>query len=124
MKENDMNHDYDVENDILSFFLVNGFRYEFSEFLNKSIVIDYNKNKQPIGFEILDASEIFKTKKIFLKNIIGGEIDLKICEKEIILDMTLIVKIHNKSTPLPINLIGNNDIKIPTLETKVAIAST
>lgn len=119
-----MNHSYDYESDILSFFLAENFDYEFSQFINKAIVINYNQNNKPIGFEFLNASKSFKTKKIFLKNIDFGEIELIISEKKVTLNIKLIIKVHNKPTPLPLNISGVNENQIPNIETKVAITST
>ena len=118
-----MNHNYDFESDILSFFLIKNFDYEFSQFINKSIVINYDLNNNPIGFEFLNASKSFKTKKTFLKNIDFGEIELKISEKIVSLNIKLIIKIHNKPIPLPFNISGDNENQIPNIETKVAIES-
>ncbi|MCL2157151.1 MAG: DUF2283 domain-containing protein [Methanobrevibacter sp.] len=118
-----MKHAYDYESDILSFFLTDNFDYEFSQFIERSIVINYNQSNKPIGFEFLNASKSFKTNKIFLKNIDFGEIELKISEEKITLNIKLIIKIHNKPTPLPLNISGANENQIPNIETKVAIAS-
>jgi len=118
-----MNLTYDYESDILSFFLIKNFDYEFSQFINKSSVINHDFNNNPIGFEFLNASKSFKTKKTFLQNIDFGEIELKISKKIISLNIKLIIKIHNKPTPLPFNISGDNENQIPNIETKVAIES-
>jgi len=58
-KLNIMYLDYDYENDILFFFQKNNKDYEFSDALNESIIIDYNKDRQPMGLEIFNASKLF-----------------------------------------------------------------
>ena len=121
MKKNMILHwDYDYENDILFFYSKKENNYEFSELLNKSVVIDYNKNKHPIGLEIIKASKFFEITKPNLKTIIGGELFLCVARKEIRLDISLIILIHNKKTSLPFqHIIGGNVLNLATVETKL-----
>jgi len=113
---------YDYENDIL-FFYKNNEDYEFSEILNKSIAMDFNKNDNPIGIEILDASEQFKTKKLHLNSVKKANVKISINEQDIKLSIKLLVEIHNKQTPLEnVNIVENNNLKIPNIETNMATA--
>jgi len=123
MDEKIMLFDYDFENDILFFHLAKDYNYDFSEFLDKLVVMDFNENKIPIGLEILDASKVFKSKKHFLNNISHGSIDLMVREKEIELKIDLVIEIHKKPTSIPMNIVGNNDLNIPNFATELAIAS-
>lgn len=123
MNENIMDIDYDYKEDIL-FFYSKKQKYKFSEFLNKSIVMDFNENKIPMGLEILNASKLFKAKKHLLTNIKEGDMEIVISEKNIELNINLIIEIHQKSTPIaPINVVGNNNFNIPNIKTEVAVAS-
>ena len=72
MNDKIMLFDYVYENDILFFHLAKDYNYNFSEFLDKLVVMDFNKNKIPIGIEILNASKVFKSKKYLLNNISWG----------------------------------------------------
>ena len=120
-----MCHDYDRENDILFFYLKNKHGYEFSEVLNKLFVLDFDKNRVPVGLEISNASKIFKTKKPFLNNIAGGDIEISINEKKIKISINLNVNIHLKKTIKgPVNVIGDNDLNIPSFQTAVAVVSS
>ena len=125
-KEKDiMKVDYDHENDILFAFLDDEIYkdFEYSEFLNDFVSIDFNKKDVPIGVEISNASQQFKTKKQYLSNIINGITTIAISEKKIILDINLLVLIHNKQTHLnPVNIIENNDFSLPVIKTTMAMA--
>ena len=125
MTKNIMKHDYDLENDILFFYLKNNHSYEFSEVLDKSFVLDFSKDKIPVGLEIAKASEIFKTKKHILTNIAGGNIEITISEETMKISINLIVNIHLKRTHTePVNVVGDNDLNIPSIQTEVAVASS
>jgi len=119
-----MEVDYDHENDILFAFLDDKTYkdFEYSEFLNSFVSIDFNKNNIPIGVEISNASEQFKTKKQYLNNIISGGITILISEKKIELDIDLFVLIKNKSEPLsPVSIVENNDFSLPLIKTTMAM---
>jgi len=119
-----MEVDFDCENDILFAFLDDEVYkdFEYSEFLNDFVSIDFNKNNVPIGVEISNASEQFKTKKQHLNNIISGGITILISEKKIELDINLLVLIHNKSAHLsPVSIVENNDFSLPLIETTMAM---
>jgi len=117
-----MKVDYDQKYDNLFFYLHNN-DYEYSEFLNDSVALDFNEDKKPIGVEISDASKEFKIKKQYLKSIKEGEIKIIIGEDYIKVSIKLYVKVHNKATTIePINIIGDNDFNIPSIETNMVIA--
>ena len=123
MNDKIMLFDYDNENDILFFHLAKDYNYDFSEFLDKLVVMDFDKNKIPIGIEILDASKVFKSKKYLLNNISCGSIDLMVSEEKIGLKIDLVIEVHKKPTSLPISIVGNNDLNIPNFVSELAIAS-
>ncbi|MDR0911592.1 MAG: DUF2283 domain-containing protein [Methanobrevibacter sp.] len=109
--------DYDDENDNLFVFLQNE-DYDYSEIITKNVFIDFNKDEKPVGFEIDNASKLFKTNKSNLKNIIGGNVKIVIDEKDINLNVNLYVEIQKQSVYLnPINIIENNNFNIPSIET-------
>jgi len=117
-----VNLNYDYENDIL-FFNKSNEDYEFSEILNKSIAIDFNKNENLIGLEVSQASKQFKTKKIYLNSVKEANVKISIDEKDIKISINLFVEIHSKQTPLKnVNIIESNNLKIPNIETNMAIA--
>ena len=123
MNERIMLFDYDYENDILFLHLAKDYNYDFSEFIDKSVVMDLNEYNMPIGFEITDASKVFKSKKFLLNNINQGTINLMISEKDIELKIDLVIEIHNKANSIPMNIVGNNNLNIPNFTTEIAIDS-
>jgi len=122
MSKNIMLFHYDYEEDILFFYSKKKYKYEVSEFITKSVVIDLNENKFPIGVEILDASKLMNTKKHLLKNIKEGEIAIKISEDKIELGLTLIIPVHQEATSVPVSVVGDNKSQIPSIQTEVAVA--
>ncbi|MCL2115539.1 MAG: DUF2283 domain-containing protein [Methanobrevibacter sp.] len=124
MNEKKLVFDFDYENDILFFYSEKDYGYEFSVFLSESIVMDFNKNKVPIGLEIFNASKLFKTKKHFLKTIYEGSLEILISKEKIKSNLTLSIKIHNKDTKTPqLNFVGVNDLQIPNINTELLVAS-
>lgn len=123
MNKNIMLFHYDYEEDILFFYTKKKYKYEVSEFLTKSVVIDLNESKFPIGVEILDASKVFNTKNYLLKNIENGEIVIEISEDKIELKISLIISIHQKATSIPVSVIGDNKSQIPSIQTELTVAS-
>lgn len=117
--------DYDYENDILFAFLDDEYYkdFEYSEFLDNSVSIDFDKKAIPIGVEISDASKKFKTEKQYLNDILSGALYISIHEEKIELNVNLFVIIHNKPTSLnPVDLIGDNVLNIPNIEASMVIA--
>lgn len=65
----------------------------------------------------------FKTKKIYLQSVRKANVKIFVDEKDIKLNIKLLVEIHNKQTPLEnVNIIETNDLNIPNIETNMAIA--
>ncbi|MBZ9570399.1 DUF2283 domain-containing protein [Methanobrevibacter sp. TMH8] len=125
MKKKVMEIDYDYENDILFAFLDDEYYkdFEYSEFLDNSVSIDFDEKNIPIGVEISNASKKFNTKKQYLNDKLNGVLNISIHEKKIELNINLFVTIHNKSISLnPVDLIGDNILNIPNVETSMAIA--
>ena len=122
MNKNIMLFHYDHEEDILFFYSKKNHKYEVSEFITKSVVMDLNENKFPIGVEILDASKLLNTEKYLLKNIKDGEIAIKINEDKIELILSLTIPIHQKTTPVPVSVVGDNKSQIPNIQTEVTLA--
>lgn len=77
-------------------FILKKYKYEVSEFINKSVVIDLDENKFPIAVEILNASKFLNTKKYLLEHVEDGEIIINITEDKIELEISLISLIIKK----------------------------
>ncbi|MBF4469216.1 MAG: DUF2283 domain-containing protein [Methanobrevibacter arboriphilus] len=124
MDENIMLMEYDYENDILFFNAEKNYEYEFSEILDESIVMDFNKYKAPIGLEISNASKIFKVKKFQIKHFSSGDLHICINKNSIKLKLGLSITVHEKNTPIPpMSFVGENNLNIPTFESDLAVSS-
>ncbi|KZX10701.1 DUF2283 domain-containing protein [Methanobrevibacter curvatus] len=120
-----MNIDYDHDHDILFVSLDDEVYkdYDYSEFLNDSVSIDFTKKNRPVGVEIANASKQFKTEKVNFHNILSGDINIKINKKTIMLTVSLLVEIRNGSIHLnPIKVEQDNLLNIPNIETNGVIA--
>ena len=114
---------YDYENDILFFHSEKNYEYGFSEPLDESVIIDFNKNKFPIGLEVLDVSKLLKVKKYILKNLKEGDLFIRINKKEIMVNLILSMEIHNKTSQMiPVSVNGENILEIPSLKTEMSLA--
>jgi len=123
MNKDTMLFHYDDEVDILCFHSKDNYEYEVSQFVTKSIVLDFNENRFPIGVEILDASKVLNTEKDFIKNIKKGEITIEITEEKIELILSLIIPVDKKTTTVPVSVVGANKSEIPCIQTEIAVAS-
>ena len=86
--------------------------------------MDFNKNKIPVGIEILNASKLFKTKRYLLKSLNEGHLNIAISEKKIKILIMLFIKVHNKHTLIhPINVNSDNNLGIPNIKTEIAVAT-
>lgn len=54
-----MKINYDTKADALYIKLVEGKEIEESDEISNGIILDYDKEKKPVGIEFLDASKIF-----------------------------------------------------------------
>ena len=117
-----MKVDYDYEFDNLLLYLSNE-KYEYSEFLNDLVAVEFNTDRIPFAVEISEASEMFKVKKQYLNSIKGGEINILIGENYIKVSIELYVDIHNKTTLVnPLSVTGDNDFNVPNFKANIAIA--
>lgn len=121
MNKGIMLYHYDWEEDILYFHTKKKYKYEVSEFVTKMVTIELSDNKFPIGIEILDASKVLNIKKNLIKNIKGGEIDIKI--NDIVqVKISLEIPLDKEASSQPINVVGDDKSLIPDIEAGFAIS--
>lgn len=94
--------DYFFEEDILSVLPLK--RSYDSSFQMGNIILDLDKKGRINGVELLNASELFNLPKLFLKNIVGGELDIKVDKSLIKLKFKLKTHIRNADKLASLNI--------------------
>ncbi|MDO8869636.1 MAG: DUF2283 domain-containing protein [Methanobacteriaceae archaeon] len=116
----EIEYKYDLEVDALFINVKNDYEYDTSIELNNEVILDFDKNGNPVALEILSASNILKTPKYSLKRINNIKMNVDINEKSIGLKLFLGVIIHNKEQIHSVNTFTSNDTGIPNIETEMA----
>jgi len=119
-KVEDLYYTYDPLADALSINERNNHQYEETIELNNNIFIDLDKDENPIGVEILDASIVLNVNKFSLKKIKCIQMKIEI-KKEFIY-----LKLHLKVESLGERLIKEfdstfvNDFNLPLISRELA----
>ncbi len=79
-------YDYDCNNDSLFLYGEGRYYYDFSEELDNGIIIDFDKNQNPVAFEILDASKKFNVSKDSFQKPIFFNIEINMDEYDNVKD--------------------------------------
>ena len=112
MKENIL--DYDEENDILFIHRKDIKTKGSVEVMGGEIIIDFSKDKEVVGIEIMNASELLKnfdiTKDVLSKVIAGG---MKVSQQRNVLFLTIILK-------MPKNVEKEAILTVPSLTSKLS----
>lgn len=109
-------YDYDCSNDSLFLYGKDRYDYDFSEELDNGIIIDFDKNQNPVAFEIFNASKKFKINKNVFNVLSSIKVKITITEKAIDLSIILFFKEHNKPMETTINYIMDNFDCLPEIE--------
>ena len=105
MKEENSNkgkESYFFEEDILSVIPLK--RNYDSSFQIGNFIFDLDKNGKINGIEILKASEIFNIPKIFLKNIVSGNLEIEVNESFITLKFNIKTHVRNADRITSVNI--------------------
>ncbi|MDR0911737.1 MAG: DUF2283 domain-containing protein, partial [Methanobrevibacter sp.] len=99
------------------------YNYEISLELAEGIIMDFDKNNNPIGLEILDASKFFKVpSKQYLSNFNSVNMTVKITEKTICVALKVGFNVHHKQEFSLNDVLTINNINAPIMETSMVIA--
>jgi len=125
MKDNinfEIEHKYDIESDAIFINVKKKYKYSTSIELNDNIILDFDKDRNPCGLEILNTSSVLGVHRSNLENIKEIQIEVKIDEKSISLSVCfgLVIGSHEKS--VKVSPFTANSIEVPTLQTKLASA--
>ena len=112
MKENML--DYDKENDILFIHRKDVKTKGSVEVMGGDIIIDFSKDKEVIGIEIMNASELLKNfdiTKDMLSEAIAG--DIRVAQQRNVLFLTIVLKISK-------NIEKEAILTVPSLTSKLS----
>lgn len=113
MSGNNIEFDYDIQSDSLFVYRNIDYEYDVSFELGDDVIMDFDKNNVPVAFEFLNASKLFKMKKIDFNNLLRIRIKADINEDEITLNIHIVAAIHNKNTNFDVNRVASNIQNIP-----------
>ncbi len=112
----EMNQDYDAQNDSLFLYIIDDYVYKRSLRLDKDLILDFDENNVPVALEILHASKRLNTSKLNLRQPIGLNMEIVIARDFIHIKADFTIVIRNKSTPLDLDVEGENSINLPSQE--------
>jgi uncharacterized protein YuzE len=112
----EMNHDYDAQNDSLFLYIIDDYMYKRSLRLDKDLILDFDENNVPVALEILHASKRLNTSKLNLRQPIGLNMEIVIAKDFIHIKADFTIVVRNKSTPLDLDVEGENSINLPSQE--------
>ena len=84
---------YDYENDVL--FVAKNKRLYEDSFELENMVFDLDADKKIVGLEILNASKVLGVDKVFLKNVLAGEMKINVNKQSLKLQISLKSKVRN-----------------------------
>ena len=96
--------DYDGQGDSLFIYSVEKYEYEVSLELDNDVILDIDKEGNPVAFEFLNASKLFHLEKSYFNNLIKITVKSTVTDESIKLTAELVVPIHNKTQIFEIDL--------------------
>ena len=80
--------DYDGQGDSLFIYSVEKYEYEVSLELDNDVILDIDKDGNPVAFEFLNASKLFHLEKSYFKNLIKITVKSTVTDESIKLTST------------------------------------
>lgn len=118
-----MERDYDVVTDTLFFFQVADYDYKKSVRMSKNVILDLDKNDEPVAFEILHASKYFGLKSKFpLTQHVKLDLDIDIDEKSIVMEGRFIFLTRHMKEPKTVKAVADNLLNLPSQDMHLATA--
>lgn len=105
--------DYDEKYDSLFLFCEEDYEYDTSLELGADFIIDFSKDGFPIAFELFNASNLFNVKKSDFNNIKSLNIKSKITEKEIQVNIKILIVKMNQPINVAVDRVISNVNNIP-----------
>ena len=123
MKDNnnlELEYKYDIDTDAIFINVKKKYKYNTSIELNNDIILDFDKNENPVALEILNTSKVLGVSKSNLENIKNIRIKVNIDKKSIKLNACFDIFIDNREETAKVSPFTANNIGIPNVETQLA----
>ncbi len=114
--------DYYMDSDILYLHKDVKYKYQESVEIGHNIILDFDKDYNPVAIEILDASEFFNVSKYSLTEEMKGIINVHVGKDIICIKGELAFLVHNKKQFKPFVQETTNNINLPLVETDFEMA--
>ena len=98
---NKFEYDYDIEGDSLFIYSTDKYEYEVSLELDNNVILDIDCDKNPVAFEFLNASKLFKLDKSYFNKLEKIAIQSNI--KNNTIDFKVELEVYNKRETFEIN---------------------
>jgi len=118
----EVEYEYDGDADAIFIKKKNDYKYKISVELNSNIIMDFDKNNNPVSIEILNASNVLNIDKLSLKRIINLNMTISVNKEIICVDAKIIVKVRNRKTELSLHPSTTNDMGMPEFVVELAMA--
>jgi len=116
----ELEHKYDEESDAIFISVKKDYKYDTSIEINNDVILDFDKNGNPVALEILNTSNVLDVSKSSLENIKNIRIEVNIDEKSISLTACFDIYIDSHEEEVKVSPYTTNNIGLPNVETKLA----
>lgn len=124
MSENNMQeliYKYDGHADILGVKVNRKFHYGETVEMDEGILLDFDVNKVPVSFEILDASRMFNLPRDSFENVVFFKMEVCVEEKSISLNAVVCVLLNDIENTQNIASFTSNINNLPNMDVKLAL---
>ena len=118
----EVKYEYDADADAIFIKKQIDYKYNISVELNNNVIMDFDKNNQPVALEILNASKVLNVGKFSLKRINSVDLTIVVNKDLICVNGNIVVEVHNKETELFLEPSTTNDLGMPDFTVELATA--
>ncbi|MBR5503731.1 MAG: DUF2283 domain-containing protein [Methanobrevibacter sp.] len=118
MNQNKFNleYSYDIETDSIFIKIINDYDYEESIELEEGIILDFDKNGNPVALEILDLSKLFAVDKSYFNHIDDIRMEVNI-NHAINLKLKFCLSDNDKKCEQNFDTFVKNNVNLPEITT-------
>lgn len=110
--------DYDHLNDSI-FLFAESEEYKISKMIGNNIIIDFNKDGQVTGLEVLSASKVFRMSKEALRNLKNVKLRLEVTEESVTMHLIMTSLVRNAQREKDVSIEKINPGYINPLESSM-----